>query len=130
MKRPPILLSLAAVAMIPASAQAEEPAAEDAAEAETSETRDYIAFANNGGVRNWQADGSDVIYFEASHDRWYRAELFRPAFDLPTVETIGIDAGARDRLDRFGAIVVRGERIPFTSFERVDGPPTKDEDEG
>jgi hypothetical protein len=84
-----------------------------------------IPFANRGGVEDWRAQGDTVIWFQDQHRRWYRAELFGPAFDLPSVEHIGIDASHSGTLDKFGAIVVRGHRYGFRSFERMDGPPPR-----
>jgi hypothetical protein len=84
-----------------------------------------IPFADHGGVEDWRAVGDDVVYFQDTHRRWYRAELFGPAFDLPFVEQIGIDARPSGTLDKFGAIYVHGRRHAFRSFEQVDGPPTK-----
>jgi hypothetical protein len=86
-----------------------------------------IPFANHGGVDDWRAESDDVIYFKDNHRRWYRAELFGPAFDLPYTETIGIDASPSGSLDRWSAIVVRGHRYHFRSFEQIEGPPPKRE---
>ncbi|MBO9574922.1 MAG: hypothetical protein J7494_04220 [Sphingobium sp.] len=84
-----------------------------------------IPFANHGGVWNWTAEDDETVYFEDRSHRWYRARLFSRAFELPYAFAVGIDAGPSGRLDRWGAIVVEGRRYPFTSFERVDGPPAK-----
>ena len=92
---------------------------------ETQAPEASIPFANHGGVRNWRADGDQTVYFEDSQRRWYKAELMSRANGLPFANAIGIDPGATDRLDRFGAIVVEGQRYPFKSFVRVDGPPEK-----
>lgn len=84
-----------------------------------------IPFADHGGVRDWRADGSGAIYIQDTSGQWYRAELFASAFDLPFVQFIGIDAGPTGTLDRFGAIYVDGQRYPFRSFVKVDGPAIK-----
>ena len=82
-----------------------------------------IPFANRGDVEDWRAQGNNAIWFQDQHRRC--AELFGPAFDLPFVEHIGIDANPSGTLDKFGAIVVRGHRYGFRSFERMDGPPPR-----
>jgi len=82
-----------------------------------------IAFADHGGVEDWRAEGDHTVYLQDSARHWYRAELFMPAFDLPFVEAIGIDAGPTGTLDKFGAITVHGRRYQFSSFEAVAGPP-------
>ena len=111
-----LLAPLAALALFAAPAMASDhPVQHDAS----------IAFANHGGVDDWRAEGDRVIYFKDQHRQWYRATLFSPAFDLPYVEQIGIDARPGGTLDKWGGIIVRGQRYSFQSFERVAGPPDK-----
>ncbi len=65
--------------------------------------------------------------------RWYKAELAFPAHDLPFTQFIGIDSDPGDRLDRFSAIYVRGQRyILLKSFEPIEGkpPPRKKKRQG
>ena len=102
----------AALATLPAAAAPPRPRAAE------------IAFADHGGVSDWRAEGDRTVYFEDTGHHWYKALLFAPAFDLPYVEAIGIDAGPTGTLDRFGAITVHGHRYAFTSFEAVAGPPS------
>jgi hypothetical protein len=87
--------------------------------------RAEIPFADHGGVENWQAVGDREIWFEDQHRRWYRAVLVSPAFDLPFVEHIGIDARPMGTLDRFGGVFVKGRHYAFQSFEAMPGPPPK-----
>lgn len=110
-----VTMSLPAAVPVAAGAAPEQPAHSEAS----------IPFANHGGVDNWRAVDNRTVYFEDQHRRWYRAALIAPAFDLPFVEAIGIDAGPTGTLDKFGAIIVKGQRYPFSSFARVDGPPSK-----
>ena len=117
MKFSTILLPLAALALAPTSAHAEEA---------RKTNNDSIAFANNGGVRDWRAEDRDTIYFQDRQRRWYRAELMAPASDLPFTQFIGIDSDPGDRLDKFSTIYIRGQRYALKSFERIDGnPPPK-----
>lgn len=88
-------------------------------------TEASIPFADHGGVSDWRADGNRTIYFQDQHRRWYRATLFAPALDLPYAERIGIDARPSGTLDKFGAVIVKGQRYPFSAFVAVDGPPRK-----
>ncbi|CDO38088.1 DUF6491 family protein [Novosphingobium sp. KN65.2] len=84
-----------------------------------------IPFADHGGVDDWRAGDSHTIYFRDNHRQWYRAELMSPSYDLPYVEDIGIDTRPNGTLDKFGAVIVKGQRYQIASFERVDGPPSK-----
>lgn len=113
-----IILPLAALALAPAAAHAEEAQ-------KSSSGSDYIAFANHGGVRDWRAEGQDTIYFQDRQRRWWKAVLFAPAIDLPYAQAIGIDAEPSDRLDKFSSVTIRGQRYPFRSFERIEGAPPK-----
>ncbi len=123
------LLPLAALATMatPLAASAQD-AAQAAAAAPGAATRHddaSIPFANQGGVRDWRAEGSRDVYFQDDHGQWYLAKLFAPASDLPFVEFIGIDASPGGSLDKWSAIYVRGQRYTFESFAKVAGPPTK-----
>ena len=87
--------------------------------------RAEIAFADQGGVDDWEAVSDREIWFEDLHRHWFRATLMTPALDLPFVEHIGIDARPAGTLDKFGAIYVHGRRYDFASFEAMPGPPPK-----
>lgn len=112
----PIVAAVLGLAAVPSSAAQEPKPAPRAA----------IPFADSGGVWNWtQGDDDRTVYFQDRHRQWFKATLFMMAFDLSTTNTIGIDGGATNTLDKWGAIYVRGQRYPFQSFEAVDGPPQK-----
>jgi hypothetical protein len=124
MKFAALLVPLGVVFALPAVASA-EPAPAPAATATHKDAS--IPFANYGGVDDWRATDSKTVYLRDQHRQWYRATLIVPAIDLPYVEHIGIDAGPTGSLDKFGAIIVKGQRYQIGSFERVDGPPKKGE---
>lgn len=84
-----------------------------------------LPFADKGGVQDWRAVSDREIWFLDTHRTWYRAVLFGPAFELPWVEHIGIDARPGGTLDRFGGIIVKGQRYNFVSFDKMSGPPPK-----
>lgn len=119
-----ILIPLAALALAPSALQAEDGQGTAAPAAEQS-TRDYIAFPNRGGVRDWRAIDSDTIYFQDRRKQWYKASLSRPAHDLPYTLFVGIDESGGGRLDKWSSIYVRGERYMLSSFEKIDGQPPK-----
>lgn len=111
-----IAAGLAAVALMaftsmPASAQA------------TAETS--MPFANQGGVRDWQADGDSKIYVQDASGKWYLATLSVAAADLPFATKIGFETKGTDTLDRFGVLIVQGARYPLSSLVQSGPPPAK-----
>ena len=120
MKLSLIVLPFAALAMVPAAAHAE-----DAKPAADKSAPDYIPFANHGGVRDWRAEDHDTIYFQDRKRRWYKAELVRPAFELPSTIFLGLDTEPGDRLDKWSTLYIEGERYQLSSFERIEGQPPK-----
>ena len=111
-----IAAGLAAVALmaftsVPASAQGA---------AETS-----MPFANQGGVRDWQADGDSKIYVQDASGKWYLATLSVAAPDLPFATKIGFETKGTDTLDRFGVLIVQGARYPLSSLVQSGPPPAK-----
>lgn len=85
-----------------------------------------IPFVNHGGIRDWVAVGDRTVYVQDNGRRWYRATLFAPATDLPFATAIGFDVRPSGTLDKWGSVVIRGQRYPLSAFERVDGPPKKE----
>ncbi|WP_176591436.1 DUF6491 family protein [Sphingobium sp. EM0848] len=84
-----------------------------------------IPFVNHGGVWNWQADGSHGLYVQDQHRRWYYAKLMGNCFDLPFANAVGFETRGIDTLDKFGTVIVRGQRCPIMSFTLSYGPPVK-----
>lgn len=116
MKHVSLLLPLAALALAAPPALANDRSATVHAS---------IPFADYGAVENWRAESDRVIYFEGTHNRWYRAELFSPAFGLRHAYGIGIETSPGGALDKWSAIRFEGRRYPFLSFERAEGPPAR-----
>ena len=113
-----LALSLAALLLPLSAAAADEPA---------KETRQIgveasIAFPAYSTVRNFEADGDDGIWIEDQRRDWYYATLTGYCPDLDFVQSIGIDTRGTSRLDKFGAIIVNGQRCAFTSFVTAEKP--------
>ncbi len=120
MKLSSIILPLTALALVTPAAYAET------SSKQTEEKQDArIPFVNHGGVRDWRSDDKETIYIQASNRSWYKATLMSPAFDLPYTTAIGFDTGPSGTLDKFSSIVVRGQRYPIASLERIAGEPPK-----
>lgn len=120
MKLSSLILPLAALTLVAPAAYAETPSPQ--AEAQQNAR---IPFVNHGGIRDWRSDDKDTVYIQASNRDWYKATLMSPAFDLPYATTIGFDTGPIGTLDKFSSIVVRGQRYPIASLERIPGEPPK-----
>lgn len=81
-----------------------------------------ISFPSYGTIRNFEADGDDGVWIEDQHRNWYYATIIGPCTDLDFVQKIGIDTRGTARLDKFGAIIVAGQRCAFSSFVTSDKP--------
>lgn len=110
---------LAALASIAAAGGAQ--AGEAAKSTEAS-----IPFVNHGGIRDWRDAGRDAIYVQDQHRQWYRGTFIGPCTDLPFTEAIGFETRGPDTFDRFGSIIVRGQRCALSSFVKSDPPPKLD----
>ncbi|HEY0084449.1 MAG TPA: DUF6491 family protein [Allosphingosinicella sp.] len=77
-------------------------------------------------IRNFRAEGREVVYLEDQSRNWYRAELFGPCIDLQFANAIGIDTRGSSSFDRFSAIIVGGERCQLRSLSRSDEPPKRE----
>ncbi len=113
---PLLALGLAASPALAGAGQPKTQASEEA----------RIPFVNNGGIRDWRAEGSDAVYVQDNARRWYKATLMHRAIGLPFAQAIGFETRGVDSFDRFSAIVVDGQRIPVQSLVRVEDPPSKD----
>jgi hypothetical protein len=114
------LLALAAAALA-APALAAPPAAPRPYS--TEEVR--IPFATFGGIRNFEADGTDAVYLQDRARRWYHAELAGPCQELPWAFGIGVDTRGSSTFDRFSTLIVGRDRCQLTSLTRSGPPPKK-----
>lgn len=99
-------------------------AAEQAVQAETA-TETSIPFVDMGGIRDWQAIDDSSLYVQDSRRSWYLARLIAPCTDLTFATTIGFETKGVNRLDKFGSVVVNGQRCALTSFIASGPPPPK-----
>jgi hypothetical protein len=107
--------------------QASERALETGEQQKAAPAEASIPFVNHGSIRSWRADGRDAVFIQDVSGDWYRATLMGSCSDLPFAEAVGFDAGTVGRLDKFSAIVVRGQRCPFTSLV-ASAPPSSKKD--
>ncbi|WP_260580978.1 DUF6491 family protein [Sphingopyxis sp. PET50] len=117
-----LALSLAALLLPLSAAAADEPAPKSAAAPREIGVEASIAFPAYGTVRNFEADGDDGVWIEDQRRDWYYAKLTGYCPDLDFVQSIGIDTRGTSRLDKFGAIIVKGQRCAITSFVTAEKP--------
>ena len=109
-------LSLVAALIAATSAYALEPAAEKQAS---------IPFVNHGGVRDFEAVGNQTLYIEGQNRHWFRADLMGYCPELGFAQSIGFATRGNDTLDRFGTLIVRGQRCAIKSLVESGSPPKK-----
>jgi hypothetical protein len=81
-----------------------------------------INFVDHGGIRDWRAVDRDTLLIRGRGNRWYKAELFGPAWGLNFVHAIGFDTGFGGTFDRFSSVIVEGRRYPLRSLVEVEPP--------
>ena len=117
-----LALSLAAV-LLPLSAAAA--ANEPSKEARALGVESSIVFPSDSSIRNWQADRERGIWIEGRRGEWYYGSFAGLCRDVDFAQAIGVETRGASRLDRFAAIIVRGERCPLSSFVTSAPPPSK-----
>lgn len=81
-----------------------------------------INFVNHGGIRDWRIVDRDTLLIRGRGNRWYKAELFAPAWGLNFAHSIGFDTGFGGTFDRFSSVIVEGRRYPLRSLVEVEPP--------
>ena len=84
-----------------------------------------IPFVRFGQIDDFAADGNRGIYLRDRGRRWYYASILGPCTGLPFAQRIGVVTRGIDRLDRFGTILVDGERCDIDRLVTSDGPPRR-----
>jgi hypothetical protein len=91
--------------------------------AATTASNASIPFANNGGIRDWEADRDNGLWVQDIHRKWYYAKLMGPCIGLNFAQTIGFDTHPLGRFDKYSAIVVPGSgKCQVQSFVASDPP--------
>lgn len=81
-----------------------------------------IVFPSQSTIRNYEANGRDGLWIEDRRGNWYYATLIGYCPDLDFAQAIGIETRGTSRLDKFGAIIVRGERCALSSLVTAEKP--------
>ncbi|MGH7488268.1 MAG: DUF6491 family protein [bacterium] len=107
------LAALAASALFVVADAAENPKPSEAS----------IAFANQGAIQDWIADGSKGIWIQDAHRTWYYAKFMGNCTGLQFTDSVGFRTEPSGALNRWSSIVVRDRgSCFFQSFERSAGP--------
>ena len=122
-----LALSLAALLLPLSAAAAAEPAETPATESRALGVQSSIVFPSDSTIRNWQADRDRGIWIEGRRGEWYYGTFAGFCRDLDFAQAIGVETRGAGRLDKFAAIIVRGERCLLSSFVTSAPPPTKAE---
>lgn len=125
-----LALSLAA-ALLPlsAAAAAEPPSGEPAATPRTLGEEASIVFPSDSTIRNFKADRDRGVWIEDRRGNWYYGTFMGICRDIDFAHAIDIETRGTSRLDRFAAILVRGEKCPLSSFVTSAPPPSKKDKE-
>jgi len=116
---PPVVLGISLAA--PLSSMAASPVPAEASESS-------IPFANRGGIRNWQADGSKGVWIQATGGKWYYASFSSPCNGLPFSEGLRFVPEPTGDLSRWSSIrLAHAERCFFRSLQPSNGPPKKND---
>ena len=118
-----LALFLAAMLLPLSTAVAIEPANEPRALGVESS----IIFPSDSTIRNWRADRDHGIWVEGRRGEWYYGSFAGICRDLDFAQAIGVETRGAGRLDKFAAIIVRGERCPLSSFVTSAPPPSKED---
>jgi hypothetical protein len=90
-----------------------------------------IAFANHGGIWNWQADKDQGLWVQSNSRQWYYAKFMGPCIGLDFANAVGFDTRPMGTFDRFSAVVVPNwGKCQVRSFELSDGPPARQKANG
>ena len=81
-----------------------------------------IPFVNYGSIQSWQPDGRNAILLSSWSNRWYRATLLGPCFDLNNALSIGVVSNPMGELDKFSSLLVNGQQCQIKSLEAVPAP--------
>jgi len=80
-------------------------------------------FVDFGNIFDWRGDGTDGIYIQSDHRKWYHATFVAPCQNLPYTEHVDVHTTSPSSVSVFDSIEVRGEDCYFKSLDEVSGPP-------
>jgi hypothetical protein len=93
---------------------------------ETKSVEASIPFANQGGIRDWRADGTKGMWLEAAGGHWYYASFSSQCTSLPFATGVRFVPEPSGVLSRWSSIrLSHNERCFFRNLQRSERPPKK-----
>jgi hypothetical protein len=84
-----------------------------------------IPFASKS-IWSWQVVDNNTVLIQDRGKRWYKATLYGNCINLSFADRLAFETNnASDTFDRFGTILVRGQRCPLRSLVETTAPPKK-----
>jgi hypothetical protein len=119
-----VLLALAALAALSTAAYAQEAEEQAPPVFTVIEENASLPFADRR-IQDYQVARDDSLILRAGPSRWYRATVWETcANDLRwAYDHIGLDLRPNGTLNRFSTIIVRGQRCPIQTLDRIERPP-------
>lgn len=81
-----------------------------------------IAFANSGGIRNFDPNGDRGLWIEDRQRRWYYARIIGPCHNLDHATGLAFDTRGTAALDKFGGVIAGGDFCQFDSLVTAEKP--------
>lgn len=81
-----------------------------------------IAFANSGGIRDFEANGDRGLWIEDRQRRWYYARIIGPCRSLDHANGLAFDTRGTASLDKFGGVIAGGDHCQFESLVTAAKP--------
>jgi hypothetical protein len=78
-----------------------------------------ISFANFGSIKDWKAESSRTMIITTTSGDKYRATFMGTCRSLPFSESVGFVTSPGGSFDKFGAVLVRDQKCPIRSLERI-----------
>ena len=118
-------VSVLVVAVAVSACASNSPVPAEASVGKPTEPQAAIAFANRGGIVNWQPRDDRSLWIEGTGGQWYLVQLQSPSLDLAFTEQLGFEPGPSGALARLDAVVIKGLRYPIISLSLSDAPAPK-----
>jgi hypothetical protein len=100
-------------------------AAPTAAPAVQASNETVIPFVSSIRDVEWKAASDESAYIRGGKGEWYLVRTSNRCTRLLSSTGLGFETSAINQLDRFGALLVEGQRCPIASITRSEPPPKK-----